>query len=346
MKKPVIILGGIGVFFITLFFLALFLFFLLVSSVVGSTLEDESNGFVINEALLSPMVLAYRPIVEQYASEYDVLEHVPIILAIMQQESGGSPEILATDPMQSSESLCGVVGCISSPELSIEQGVKYFSQVLRQAEGDVKLALQSYNFGGGFISYVMERGGEYSLDLAISYSIMQYERLKDRMNFSCVRDSAPPNACYGDVYYVDAVMRYVIPEGTGEWGYPVPSGLNMTSPYGYRTHPVSGEWKLHTGTDFSCIGGSTPILAVDDGQVVFSGVRGGYGNTVIIQHDSNLFSLYAHMSSLHASMGEHVLRGQTIGICGSTGVSTGAHLHLEAQTVLGGGSFDPMTMFQ
>src|SRR5699024_5509165 len=109
------------------------------------------------------------------------------------------------DPMQASESLCGSVGCITDPEQSIEQGVKYFSQVLERAEGDVKLTLQSYNFGGGFIDYVMDNGGSYTQDLAIDFSAMKYEELKHTGNYSCVRPEAVQyNACYGDIYYVDA----------------------------------------------------------------------------------------------------------------------------------------------
>ncbi len=154
---------------------------------------------------LSEDVWSYKPVVETYAEQYGVSEHVDVLLAMMMQESGGR----GNDPMQSSESYCGSRGCIDDPELSIKQGVRYFSHTLEAANGDVKLAIQSYNFGKGFIDYVKANSGTYSQDAAIAFSQQMYKTASDKSKYSCLRESAEQyDACYGDIYYVRDVLEY------------------------------------------------------------------------------------------------------------------------------------------
>ncbi|MFC4023457.1 lysozyme family protein [Oceanobacillus longus] len=156
-------------------------------------------------ALISEEVRSYEPLVDKYAKEYDVTEYVDVILSMMMQESGGR----GTDPMQSSESYCGQVGCIEDPELSIKQGVYYFSKTLEDANGDLELAIQSYNFGRGFIDYVHEQMGTYSVETAIDFSQHMYENAPDKSIYTCLRKEAKQyDACYGDIYYVQSVMQY------------------------------------------------------------------------------------------------------------------------------------------
>lgn len=92
---------------------------------------------------LNQQIWEYKPLVEKYAKQHGIEEQTNTILAMMMQESGGR----GTDPMQSSESLCGEIGCIDDPEHSIEQGVSFFAWIYEQAEGDEELAVQAYNFG-------------------------------------------------------------------------------------------------------------------------------------------------------------------------------------------------------
>lgn len=109
-----------------------------------------------------------------------------------------------------------------------------------------------------------------------------------------------------------------------------PLGGAVTSGFGYRIHPISGARKLHTGLDIS--GGSgAPISAAGSGTVIWAGWYGGYGNTVIIDHGGGLTTLYAHQSSLNVSSGSSVSTGSVIGYVGSTGYSTGPHLHFETR---------------
>lgn len=102
----------------------------------------------------------------------------------------------------------------------------------------------------------------------------------------------------------------------------------VTSPYGYRVHPISGEKNLHRGMDIGVASG-TPIKAIQDGRVVSAGNAGDYGLCVVIEGEDGYQSRYAHCSSLSVSAGQEVKRGDEIAKVGSTGNSTGPHLHLE-----------------
>ena len=103
--------------------------------------------------------------------------------------------------------------------------------------------------------------------------------------------------------------------------------IRVTSPFTHRRyHPILHRYKAHLGTDFGVKRG-TPILSVADGKVIFSGKMGGYGNVIKIRHADNYITLYAHQSRLKVKIGEIVKKGQVIGYVGSTGRSTGPHLH-------------------
>jgi murein DD-endopeptidase MepM/ murein hydrolase activator NlpD len=104
----------------------------------------------------------------------------------------------------------------------------------------------------------------------------------------------------------------------------------VSSGFANRVHPISGEWKAHKGIDFAAAQG-TPIHAAGDGTVDFVGVSNGYGNMIVLKHWNNYSTAYAHMSRFGSDLrkGAKVSQGQVIGYVGSTGWSTGAHLHYE-----------------
>lgn len=103
----------------------------------------------------------------------------------------------------------------------------------------------------------------------------------------------------------------------------------ISSPYGYRVHPVLHTVRMHTGIDYAAPSG-TPIKAAADGVVVFKGWKGGYGHTVMVRHNNGIETLYAHMSAFSTAEGT-VRAGEIIGYVGSSGRSTGPHLHYEAR---------------
>lgn len=116
------------------------------------------------------------------------------------------------------------------------------------------------------------------------------------------------------------------------------ASMMMTSGFGYRADPFTGVAAMHAGLDFKGPVG-TPILAAAEGKVVLAGFNGGYGNTIEIRHANGLVTRYAHLSGLNVRRGQMVDRGMQIGRMGSTGRSTGSHLHFEVR--LNGQAINP-----
>jgi len=120
-----------------------------------------------------------------------------------------------------------------------------------------------------------------------------------------------------------------------------PVAGRITSGFGMRFHPILHFARMHTGLDFGAAWGS-PIVAAADGQVVVAGWTGGYGRAVEVAHGGGIVTLYGHMSGIAASPGQMVRQGQVIGYVGSTGLSTGPHLHFEVR--MNGRPVDPMSV--
>ncbi len=121
--------------------------------------------------------------------------------------------------------------------------------------------------------------------------------------------------------------------------FPVAVPAPITSLFGWRIHPISGAQKLHTGTDMGAAIG-TPVMAAMPGQVILADDMGGYGLTVAIAHENGMRqTLYAHMSQLFVRPGDVVQQGTVIGRVGSTGASTGPHLHFEIRQMMPDGTW-------
>jgi len=127
--------------------------------------------------------------------------------------------------------------------------------------------------------------------------------------------------------------------GTGVFTWPLPGYSRITSSYGMRNHPILGSTKMHTGVDLGAPSGAR-VVAADSGTVIFVGWFGSYGNTIIIDHGKGLSTLYAHLSAFEVGEGTQVSRGDTVGRVGSTGLSTGPHLHFEVR--LNGNPVNPL----
>lgn len=180
-------------------FLGILLACLMVVAVFAGTGDDGEQESTVLESTdssygstgLAPEIERFRPIFEKYAQKYGMTAQLNVIMALSMQESGGR----VLDVMQSSESIGLPPNSILDPEKSIDVGIQHFKSVFQKAHGDIKLTLQSYNYGGGFIDYVQARGGVYTKELALSFSSYQASKLGW--------------ASYGDPSYVDHVMRYL-----------------------------------------------------------------------------------------------------------------------------------------
>lgn len=316
--------------------LAFFLFVPLIA-IFAPFAENESTpelpiDGIGGKAVVTESVRRYEPLIREFAIKYGVEGYTELLLAKMQQESGGR----GGDPMQSSESLGLPPNTIADPATSIDVGVKYFASLIKQAKGDVKLTLQSYNFGNGFINYALERGG-YSKEVAAAFSGMMAEKLGWSR--------------YGDINYVDNVLRYF--EGSldevqpvNSYGFVKPANGSITSPFGVRIHPITGIPTFHKGVDLGCNKNAIPIYAAKNGTIDSAGWENpnnhkqGYGQRIFIEHGSGQETVYAHLSEILVKPGQEVKQGQKIGACGSTGSSTGEHLHFELR--LNGDHVDPV----
>jgi murein DD-endopeptidase MepM/ murein hydrolase activator NlpD len=112
----------------------------------------------------------------------------------------------------------------------------------------------------------------------------------------------------------------------------------VSSPFGSRTHPMTGDWQWHRGMDIAAPMGE-PVRAAYSGTVVFAGWMGNHGKHVQVQHDGRWTTRYSHLSDWLVEAGDVVRKGQVIGFVGSTGLSTGPHLHFEL--MYGGEQVDP-----
>ncbi len=122
-------------------------------------------------------------------------------------------------------------------------------------------------------------------------------------------------------------------------GFIMPMEGRLTSLFGPRKHPIFGTTRQHNGVDFGCVRGQ-PIWAAKAGKVIFAGLKSGYGNVVLIEHEGPVITLYAHQQEILVSTGYQIDKGEPLGKCGSTGWSTGPHLHFEVRT--GGAPVDPL----
>ncbi|HEX3016247.1 MAG TPA: lysozyme family protein [Caproicibacter sp.] len=301
-----------------------------VLEMLGILHQIEAESGNAGSGNISGNVLSYQSLVDQYCAQYGISGYSNLVLAVMQQESGGQGK----DPMQCSE--CGyntrfphTPNSITDPAYSIQCGVQNLAACLRAAKckspsdtPGISLALQGYNFGNGYIAWALQRGG-YSQANAIEFSQMEAKKAG--------------TSGYGDVNYVCHVLKYYNSLVSGTYITPLKAGTyRISRGYGYD----GGE--LHKGIDFAAPAG-TPIYASASGTVIYaqygSAPYGGYGNVVVIKHGNNYETLYGHCSKLLVKKGQQVQQGAEIALVGSTGDSTGNHCHFEIR--VNGTKVDP-----
>ena len=278
---------------------------------------------------LQPVKRMYSELIRKYAKLYGISEFERLIDAVMMAESGG----VGPDVMQSSECPYNTKypkspNSITDPSYSLQVGIRYLASCLSEAGCSrpdnlpaMSLAIQGYNYGNGYIEWAKKNYGGYSIENAKEFS----EMMKERLGWSV----------YGNPNYVYDVLKYYSSASKSsdqKFGSPFP-GKNwqsaITSEYGYRTDPITGEKsKFHAGVDIAYPAG-TPISAVESGTVetvIYSDT--GYGYHLILNHGNGVKTLYGHCSAICVKEGDRVSKGQVIAKVGSTGKSTGSHLHL------------------
>lgn len=305
---------------------ALLLMPLLVLAAIAGAFRDGGSARNVG---LSADVIALMPQISAACQANGIPEYAQLVAAVIMQESGGRVADVGGDVMQCAESLGYPAGTPIPVEESINHGVGVLAHKLSAtgAAGPtdiagISLALQAYNYGDGYFSWARSHGGGYSKENALSFQ--QYQ----------VAHGYPGG--YGDANYVDHVLRYyqvtaggmgdVSTIADGRFAYPFPG-------HTWDTYPG------HNGIDISfanCYG--EPVYAVADGTVRYTqdgwtaadGVGGmwSFGNAVFIEHGDGWISAYGHLSALAVAPGETVMQGQLVGYIGSTGNSTGPHLHL------------------
>ncbi len=302
----------------------IFIINILVASVIFQVLMTQQQ---VSDNPNAQQVNTYHAVITEYAELYGISEYVNVIKAVMVQESGGR----GLDPMQSSE--CGYntlypnsPNGITDPIYSIECGVQYLAACLKIAgvtspddTETLKLALQGYNFGSGYIGWAVDKYGGYSPENAVEFSEMQ----KQKLGWSI----------YGDTGYAGKIIEHMklfnitllLPNSSG-FIHPCP-GSSFTSRFGMRT--LGGVTRPHEGIDLANAEG-TPLLASQSGEVVY--VRwdeGGYGNYLKIRHADGYYTLYAHCTKVLVQAGDMVNQGDIVALMGNTGHSYGSHLHFE-----------------
>lgn len=231
----------------------------LLLMVIGVMLLVGGDSGNSGTAKVNDAVLAWEPVVRQYAEEYGIPEYVGVILAIMMVETGGS----GLDIMQSSESLGLPPNSITDPILSIDVGVRHLASVIENARSndlDFWTPVQSYNFGSSFNNFVRNNGKQYTFDLASDFS-------KNKANGRTVKYSNPIadfngnyRYAYGNMYYVLLVQQYLTPGAGGDIGNADASALGseayqmlMSEVIKYNGWPYAWGGSIPS-TSFDCSG--------------------------------------------------------------------------------------------
>lgn len=227
------------------------------------------------------------------------------------------------------------------------------------------LIINSQEQGSRIATYAREHAAEMGVKYVIWYQKI-WSPQRDSEGWRYMSDRGSPSANHLDHVHISFEAEpgtaplpeggVPIPEGCGDtvvidgqaaaatrgqWVQPAPGPI--TSRYGNRKHPTTGVYKLHSGTDLAGGGCDAPIKAAKAGTVVGAGPAAGYGNLITIDHGGRVVTRYAHMygSGILVKTGQHVDSGQMIGRIGSSGYSTGCHLHFEIK--IGGSFTNPQT---
>lgn len=300
----------------------------------GSTYEPINIGSNITG---NPNIVAW---LDKYTKLYGISDYIGLAYALIMVEN---PSTDGTDDiMQSSESAGYPGPGYLTGEASVKQGCKHLAEQIKNGQTqnvDIWGVMQGYNFGSAYIPWLANRGGKNTTDLAEEYSRdVVAPSLGNTTGATYPYVNAVSQAdgrtyLYvngGNFHYAAMIRQYVkVTESVG-YVVPISKPVTVSSEFGYRQHPITGAYELHNGIDLVNGNPTTPIYASAAGEVVIAGsYPEWYGNYVVIKHSDGLYTGYAHQSQLRVSVGDTVKQGQQIGNMGTTGPSTGPHLHFQ-----------------
>ena len=308
--------------------------------------EDPGSWDGVSKGL-NEKVESYRDMVTRYCQEYKIDLLVDLCLAVMMVESKGE----GNDPMQSSDYARAMGGEVTNPEMSINWGVQFMAYNVEQQvklNVDTWSMVQSYNFGTSYMRWIAKRGKAHTTDLAEEYSrdvVAPSLGNTSKKTVSYVNAvSKADGRMYryengGNFHYVGLVKQYyTLVEST--LARPVPKSSVVSSWFGMR------DGRMHNGIDLADQL-NTPVYAAKGGKVIYaqfhtnSDGSPGFGNYVVIDHKDGMFTGYAHLNTIDTTVNSEVQRGERIGKMGTTGSSTGVHLHFNVSDGLFGNYQDP-----
>lgn len=220
---------------------------------------------------------------------------------------------------------------LQGEKTELEQQLTITVEKLAELEGQLEEAIATYE---------QAQAAEEAAAQEVLNMIAAYEKQKQQEAAARAAQQAQQQAASGSAGSQTAAAVV----GTGSFVWPVPCSTRITSRFGYRSDPFTGETKYHSGIDIDGYGNEGgSVLAADGGTVTTATYSDGYGNYIIIDHGNGYQTLYGHMSGLAVGAGQTVSQGQTIGYLGSTGRATGTHCHFEV--FINGDRTDPTQFF-
>ena len=287
----------------------------------------------------------------QFAYENGDAEYIDALLSIKDYSSVTNQaeyvdKVSVYDQKQLNE-LLEIEKDIAEYKGALEESLVQIEDLKTEAEGE-KAALQVMQNGK------QEALAEYNAEISdTEYDIAQLEKLEAEQDAqiaaiekqaaarrAAAEQAAAAAAASGSASATNATPVTVPPSyGGGQFTWPLPGYYSMGSGFGPRVAPTAGASTFHKGVDIGCPQG-TPIVSAADGVVSYAGYFGGGGNAIIVDHGGGLSTVYMHMSAFAVGAGTNVSAGTVIGYAGSTGVSTGPHLHFAVR--VNGAYVDPM----
>lgn len=286
--------------------------------------------------------VSYLSVLFQASSFTDLLSRIDFIREIMEYDSE-----LEDECIEARERVETVKAEFEEIQVEQEQTRVELEDRKAELEGEIdaacKLIADLENDIEAYTAYYEEKEAmEAELDAEITEMLQELKRQEEAAAAAAAAAAANNNNNNGNGSSGGG-NTISTNTGTGTYIWPLPGYSAGTRTFGNQFHPILQVWRSHNGQDIGAPSG-TPIIAADSGTAyTYPNSTGGYGNYVLVNHGGGRATLYAHMSSIGVSNGESVSQGQVIGYVGSTGLSTGPHLHFE--TRVNGSAVDPMSYF-